>query len=194
MTSKEKILNETTKLIHAKGFNNTSIQDILDASAVTKSNFYYHFKTKEQLGFEVLAFRIQQFYEFAVQPSLENEKLSPQSRIDAFLDRLLLIGLSPQGELGCPFGNLAQEMSTVHEPLRQALSAFFEKGAERLAEVFEEGKRRGEFREELPSRQLAEFFLAQTQGTMLLRKTHKDPEIMQRNFAMLREVIKGWRI
>lgn len=192
MTSKEKILGETLKLIHAKGFNNTSVQDILDAASVSKSNFYYHFTTKEELGFEVLAERMRQFYEFAVRPSLDNERLAPLERVQAFLDRLLAIGLSPEGELGCPFGNLAQEMSTVHEPLRQALSAFFRTGAERLTECFEEGKREGDFRETLQSEQLAEFVLAQVQGSFLLRKTHKDPEVIERNFAMLREVITGW--
>ncbi|RJP18706.1 MAG: TetR/AcrR family transcriptional regulator [Candidatus Abyssobacteria bacterium SURF_5] len=192
MTSKEKILEETTKLIHAKGFNNTSIQDILDASSVSKSNFYYHFKTKEELGFEVLALRIQQFYDFAVRPALEND-LKPPERIDAFLDRLLAIGLSPQGELGCPFGNLAQEMSAVHEPLRKALSDFFHAGAELVEQCFEEGKRQGDFKESLPSKQLSEFVLAQMQGAFLLRKTHKDPKVIERNVSLLRDVIKGWR-
>ena len=32
MGAKQKILNEAAKLIHTKGFNNTSIQDILDRS------------------------------------------------------------------------------------------------------------------------------------------------------------------
>jgi TetR/AcrR family transcriptional repressor of nem operon len=192
MNSRQKILNETIKLVHAKGFNNTSIQEILDAAAVTKSNFYYHFETKEQLGFEALAERMRQFYEFAIKPSLDNDGLSPLQRVDAFLDKVLLIALSPQGELGCPFGNLAQEMSAVHEPLRVALSDFFRAGADLLEYCFEEGKRQGELQEALASRPLAEFVLAQVQGSFLLRKTHKDTGVMERNIEMLRQVINSW--
>ncbi|RJP73919.1 MAG: TetR/AcrR family transcriptional regulator [Candidatus Abyssobacteria bacterium SURF_17] len=192
MSAKQKILIEAAKLIHTKGFNNTSIQDILDIASVTKSNFYYHFDSKEQLGFEVLTGRMQWFYGRVIEPSLDNPALNPLQRIYAFLDGILALGTSPLGELGCPFGNLAQEMSAIHEPLRQALSAFFRAGADRLEHCFEEGKQAGIFREQLPSSQIAEFVLAQTQGMFLLRKTHKDPQIMERNIDMLHQLIEGW--
>ncbi|MBI4830970.1 MAG: TetR/AcrR family transcriptional regulator [Candidatus Lindowbacteria bacterium] len=192
MDSKQKILAEAAKLIHTKGFNNTSVQDILDATAVTKSNFYYHFESKEQLAFEVLSRRMQWFYAQVIEPSLDNPDLRPAEQVDVFMDKILALGTSPEGELGCPFGNLAQEMSAVHEPLRQTLSKFFSLGAERLENCFDEGKQAGVFKEALPSRQLAEFVLAQVQGSFLLRKTHKDPRVMERNVEMLRQMISGW--
>ncbi|MBI5117995.1 TetR/AcrR family transcriptional regulator [Candidatus Poribacteria bacterium] len=192
MDSKQKIVSEAAKLIHTKGFNNTSVQDILDATAVTKSNFYYHFESKEQLGFEVLSQRMQWFYDNMIEPPSQAE-LGPAEQVDAFLDRILALGISPLGELGCPFGNLAQEMSAIHEPLRQALSEFFKNGAERLEQRFEEGKKAGVFKQDLPSRQFAEFVLAQIQGSFLLRKTHKDPHIMERNIEMLRKLIEAYK-
>ncbi len=192
MSSKDKIISEAAKLIHTKGFNNTSVQDILDASSVTKSNFYYHFESKEQLGFEVLNRRMRQFYDLVIAPALDDPALNPLERVEAFLDRVLALGVMQEGELGCPFGNLAQEMSVIHEPLRQSLSEFFRAGAERMAQCLEEGKQAGVFKEDLPSRQLADFVLAQIQGSFLLRKTHKDPGIMERNIEMLRQVIRGW--
>jgi TetR/AcrR family transcriptional repressor of nem operon len=189
MDSKKKILAEAARLIHSKGFNNTSIQDILDASSVTKSNFYYHFKSKEILGFEVLARRMRHFHAFAIEPSLDNRNLSPAQRVDAFLDRVLALASVPEGELGCPFGNLAQEMSTLDEPLRQSLSAFFNEGARGLEKCFEEGKSAGDFKDDLPSKQLAEFVIAQIQGSFLLRKTHRDIRTMETNVEMLRRII-----
>ncbi len=192
MNSKQRILTEAANLIHTKGFNNTSIQDILDASSVTKSNFYYHFKSKEALGFEVLAQRFRFFYAFAIEPSLGNKELRATQRVNAFLDKVLGLGALPEGELGCPFGNLAQEMSAIDEPLRQSLSAFFRDGAQGLEKCFEEGKERGDFKKDLPSNQLAEFMLAQIQGSFLLRKTHKDFHVMETNIEMLRTVVKDW--
>ena len=192
MNSKQKILKKAAKLIHTKGFNNTSIQDILDASHVTKSNFYYHFDSKEKLGLDVLGGKMCQFEAFVVGPSLEDSTLGPFERINGFLDRILALGAMPEGELGCPFGNLAQEMSAIHEPLRQFLSEFFNWCAERLERCFEEGKMAGDFQERLPSRRLAEFVLAQIQGSFLLRKTHKDYRVMQSNIEMLRDCIRGW--
>ncbi|MEW6439917.1 MAG: TetR/AcrR family transcriptional regulator [bacterium] len=193
MKSRDKILAKAADLIHAKGLNHTSVQDILEAASVTKSNFYYHFDSKEQLGFEVLAFRMRQFYLLAIEPSLVKSDLEPGQRIHAFLDRMMALGMSPIGELGCPFGNLAQETSALHEPMRESLSAMFRACTEAAEKCFEEGKKTGVFQADLPSKQVAEFVLAQIQGSFLLRKTHKEPELIRRNFEMLRAFIDGWR-
>jgi len=192
MGAKQKILNEAAKLIHAKGFNNTSIQDILDRSEVTKSNFYYHFESKEKLGFDVLKKRMRQFNAFIIEPAIGNPDLSSIERIELFLNNTLALSSMPEGELGCPFGNLAQEMSAIHEPLRQALSDFFRSCAEVIEQCLDEGKRAGEFREDTPSKQLSEFVLAQIQGAFLLRKTHKDIRVMEGSIELLRLTIRGW--
>ncbi len=192
MSSKQKIIDQAAQLIHTKGLNHTSIQDILDAASVTKSNFYYHFESKEQLAFEVLAEQMRQFYAIAIGPSLENPELDPLQRIEVFLDNVLAIGHSDYGELGCPFGNLAQEISATHEPLRKALSTFFSTCAGATSRCFEEGKQAGIFQQDLPSVQMAEFFVAQVQGSILLRKTHKDPRILESNVEVLRGILNQW--
>ena len=179
-------------MIHLKGFNHTSIQDILEAASVTKSNFYYHFESKEQLGFEVLALRMRQFYKMAIAPALVEAGVEPRARIHAFLDRLALAGMSEAGERGCPFGNLAQEISAIHEPLRESLSGFFNACTEALEACLEEGKKAGAFRIDTPSRMIAEFILGQIQGAFLLRKTHKDPELVKRSVEMLRAFLDRW--
>ena len=190
MDAKRKLVQTAAKIIHTKGFNNTSVQDILDDAGVCRSNFYYHFDSKEQLGFEMFGRMMRGWYGLVVEPSLDNLDLTPAERADKMLDGVLMIGTSPEGEMGCPFGNLAQEMSYIHEPFRQALSEFFGSVASRLEECFEEGKRTGDFDENLQSRQLAEFAVAQIQGSFLLRKTHKDPEVMRSNIEMLRQIVQ----
>lgn len=192
MSSREKILDKAAELIHKQGLNQTSIHDILQAASVTKSNFYYHFESKEHLAFEVFAQRMREFYTVAIGPSMDNPALDAKRRMELFLENMLTIGRSEFGERGCPFGNLAQEISSLHDPLRQSLSMFFEALAEALEQWFEEGKEAGLFRNELPSRQLAEFILAQIQGSFLLRKTHKEPRILESNFEVLRGLLKQW--
>ncbi len=189
MNARKKLVSTAAKLIHSKGFHNTSVQDILDESSVCRSNFYYHFDSKEQLGFEVFARRMRWWYGYVIAPSLDNRELGPSERVDAMLDSVCSLGTSVDGEMGCPFGNLAQEMSYIHEAFREALSEFFGNIARRLEECLDEGKEAGDFDETLPSAQLAEFAIAQIQGSFLLRKTHRDPELMRRNIEMLRQMI-----
>ncbi len=193
MDSKKKLLTSAANLIHSKGFHDTSVQDILDDASVARSNFYYHFDSKEQLGFEVLGRRMRLWYGYVIEPSLDNKELPPMMRISILLDKVSSIGASEMGELGCPFGNLAQELSCTHEAFRQSLSDFFANIASRLEECFEEGKTTGIFRETLPSRKLAAFAVAQIQGAFLLRKTHKNPQIFKDNIDILRQMLNLMR-
>lgn len=50
---KEKIIAESILLFEKKGFNTTSIQDIVEKLGVTKGTFYYYFPSKEQLLMEI---------------------------------------------------------------------------------------------------------------------------------------------
>jgi TetR/AcrR family transcriptional repressor of nem operon len=192
MDSRKKLISTASKLFHEKGYINTGVQDILDASSVFRNNFYYHFRGKEHLGFEVLGRRMRWWYEYVLAPSLDNRKLSPAARVDVLLDRIRSIGCSNEGESGCPFGNLAQEMSCIHEPFRQALSDFFHNITGRLEQCFEEGKKTEDFRRDMPSVEVAEFAIAAIQGGFLLRKTHKDPRVMERSIKVLKQMIGMW--
>lgn len=46
---REEILNAAEKLFSAKGFDNTSTGDILDAVGIARGTLYYHFKSKEEI-------------------------------------------------------------------------------------------------------------------------------------------------
>lgn len=46
---KEEILDAAEKLFAAKGFDNTSTGDILDAVGIARGTLYYHFRSKEEI-------------------------------------------------------------------------------------------------------------------------------------------------
>jgi AcrR family transcriptional regulator len=48
------ILEKAFELIYAKGYQTTSIDDIIATTKVTKGAFYYHFKTKDEMGLLLL--------------------------------------------------------------------------------------------------------------------------------------------
>ena len=54
MNLKESIIHESLRLFSLKGFLSTSIQDILSAADTSKGGFYNHFKSKEDLFYQVL--------------------------------------------------------------------------------------------------------------------------------------------
>src|ERR1044072_5954272 len=48
------ILQKSFELIYVKGYQTTSIDDILATTQVTKGAFYYHFKNKDEMGVAII--------------------------------------------------------------------------------------------------------------------------------------------
>ncbi len=55
MSLRETIIHEAQKLFSLKGYLNTGINEIIEASGTSKGGFYNHFCSKEDLFLEVLA-------------------------------------------------------------------------------------------------------------------------------------------
>ena len=85
-TSKEKILESARDLFHLNGYKNTSIDDILKSTGVTKSNFYYHFKSKEELGLLILDIRIKEYEIKFLTDTLGNTSISPEKRLKNYYE------------------------------------------------------------------------------------------------------------
>ena len=52
--TRERIVTAAADLFRKNGFHNTSLAQILDAADLTKGGFYFHFKSKEELGYAVI--------------------------------------------------------------------------------------------------------------------------------------------
>ena len=53
-TTREEILSVTRNLIQTRSYLGFSFQDVADQVGVRKPSLYYHFRTKEELGVNVL--------------------------------------------------------------------------------------------------------------------------------------------
>ncbi len=171
--SKEKILQAATALFHQGGYNATSLDDILAASGVCRSNFYYHFRSKEDLGMEVLRQQAEAFEARCIRGILEDSSVPAQVRLErlyeAVADRQRVEGY----RCGCPFGNLAAELGGIHPEFRRRLSEFFARWEDSLHRCLQEGVARGEFRPDLDTRPVATALVSQIEGAILLTKAHR---------------------
>ena len=187
--SKEKILRCARELFYRVGFQATSVDDIIERTGVAKSNFYYHFKSKEHLAFAVLETQVDE-YEAWVGLSLRNPGLSPSERLQSFLRSCarrsrkcrkwraaLSATLPPRSPLrkSCPRRKKKQrERYEQSERFRQHISHLFRHLETALCECLTEGAACGEFRSDIAPAEMASFLLASVEGLLILTKTHKD--------------------
>ncbi|MBI1958565.1 MAG: TetR/AcrR family transcriptional regulator, partial [Candidatus Rokubacteria bacterium] len=111
--TRDQILDVAGKLIHLRGYHATSLDDVLKESGVGKGNFYYYFKSKEDLGYAILERMLQTFVERTLEPAFADSVADPVVQIQEFLDSVLDNQRQRSCIGGCPIGNLASELSDV---------------------------------------------------------------------------------
>src|SRR3989338_11240810 len=132
-STREAILEAARRLIHVHGYKNTTLDDVLRESGAGKGNFYYHFKSKEERGHAILDQPIASFIERTLEPCFADPAGRPLAQVRCFLDRVLEAQRERNCVGGCPLGNLAAELSDVHEGFRARLASVFAAWRERLA-------------------------------------------------------------
>ncbi|TXK82691.1 TetR/AcrR family transcriptional regulator [Paenibacillus sp. N3.4] len=184
--NKDRIMEAAMDLFHDHGFQGTGLEHILSSSGVCKSNFYYHFKSKEELGIQVIERKVQEMREAVMEPSLGNEQLSPKERVLGLFERMLNFCEQFECRKGCFFGNLALELSDSSEALRKPLSRFFSEMEAGVVTCLQEGRKRGEMSlQGLTPLELAMPIVSLLQGGILLTKTHKDSRALRESIKVL---------
>ena len=174
--TKKRIINTATRLIHANGYKNTSLEDILTAADIKKGSFYFHFHNKDLLGHAV----IDRFYsgtrkmmDAVLEPAIRGEVNAHES-IERMLGALAASMDASGCRGGCLLGNMALEISDYNDDLRQHLSMIFTEMASRLEATIDAGQSRGEISTDAPAKELAHFIVSVIEGGLMLARVNKE--------------------
>lgn len=184
--TKEKILDAAAKLIHLKGFGATSINDLLEATGVKKGSFYFHFSSKDALGFALLERARAEFLEF-VDTALTGN--TPGNRIDNFLSRVMKTHKGRDFVGGCIFGNIALEMGDTESSFASFIENVFEEWEEKLLKVITNAQDSGEVRIDLPADILASHMVAAIEGGIMLARLKKDEKPLSNVLTAVRVLL-----
>src|SRR5712691_13291103 len=102
--TRDQILDAAARLIHLQGYHCTTLDDVLRESGVGKGNFYYYFKSKEELGYAMLDRIILGFVERTLEPCFSDGTVAPLDRVRCFFDRVLEAQRQRNCVGGCPMG------------------------------------------------------------------------------------------
>ena len=193
-STREAVIAAATRLIHVHGYNATSLDDVLRESGVGPGNFYYHFKSKEDLGYAILDKIVHGFLERTLEPCFADAEAPPLGQIRCFLDRVLQAQRERNCVGGCVMGNLASELSDVHEGFRTRLATLFTAWQARLASALDSARRRGELAPASEPEALARFVVASLEGAILLAKVSKDIRVMEQCVTELKRYLALYEV
>lgn len=186
--TKEYIIEVASRLVHLRGFNHTSIGDILKESGVGKGNFYYYFRSKEELGYAIIENNLRWFSEEVTGKAFGNDR-DAMAQLDDFLDILLDMHRRRNCAGGCRLGNMAMEMSNIHEGFRKRFQEVFDGWGVQVATILRKAQAGGQLGGHVDLPALAQFVIASVEGAILLAKVKKDVAILERCFEELKKHI-----
>lgn len=187
--TKDHIIEVASGLINLRGFNNTSVDAVLQASGVKKGSFYYYFKSKEDLGYAIIESHLRQFSDHVLGKAFSGKK-DALMELEDFLDIILELHRQRNCSGGCLMGNMAMEMSDIHEGFRRKFHEVFEDWRIRVAGVLQKAKISGQFNDHMDPTRLAQFVVAGVEGGILLSKVKKDIKVLENCFKELKTHIR----
>jgi TetR/AcrR family transcriptional repressor of nem operon len=173
--SKTRILNAALKVIRAKGFNATRIEDVCEAADLTKGSFFHHFSTKEELAVAAADYWSEVTSAlFAGAPYHIPD--DPLDRVLAYIDfrKEMLRGDLP--EFTCLVGMMTQEVYGTHPAIREACEHSISGHAQTLMPYIESAMRKYHVRGNWTAESLAFFTQAALQGAFILAKAKNSVE------------------
>ena len=151
------ILHTAGRLFSMQGYFSTSMVDILETVSVSKGAFYYHYKSKQELGLAVLVQLRDDYERDLIVPVRGYE---PGRRLREGLSRIVELNGSGQWYNCLLLARLAQEMAGEESELSEQVAETANWLVSFWQEITYDAQSAGAIRKDLDSRAIAEMILA----------------------------------
>lgn len=188
--TRQRILESARDLIYARSYADVGVATICDSAGVKKGSFYHFFPSKRDLTLAVIDEFLLEFKAHIFDEAF-SDSLPPMGRFARLAELAYLFQKSIADEtghtLGCPFGNIAIEMSTQDEVLRRKIEAIFSRMEQHFRETLEAAIAQGEIGDiDVPA--TASAMVAYAEGIMLMAKTRNDPEVIRQLMPAMADI------
>ncbi len=121
-STRDHIVEAADRLFYENGYAYTSFADIADAVQISRGNFYYHFKTKDEILDAVIALRLANTQ--AMLDQWERAGANPTARIRSFIN-MLVANQALIMQFGCPVGTLCTELAKLNHGSKEQATLLF---------------------------------------------------------------------
>ncbi|MDQ3033239.1 MAG: TetR/AcrR family transcriptional regulator [Myxococcota bacterium] len=172
-TTKQQLLEMGMSMLLKQGYHHLGIAAVLEATAIPKGSFYYHFESKEDFALQVIDLYMQDVHG-ALDLCLGDDALPPLQRVRRFFE-LTEEKYRGDGYLGCLLGGLGQELSGVSDVFRKKVESCFSQIASRIGCCLEEAVRSGDLPPGTNPQEMAELLINCWEGAALRTRLRRDP-------------------
>lgn len=179
--TQERLLQAAASLMWEKSFQAASVDDLCNRAGAKKGSFYHFFPSKTDLAIAAIEKSWEQT-RLGVFDQVFGRNGSGLAQIRRLVDIIHKyqsgLAVDKGAYLGCPFGNLGQEMARQDEKIRATLQKIFDAHCDYLEAALNNAVQSGE----IPpgdNRQRARKIFALLEGALLLAKVSNDPQVFK---------------
>lgn len=177
---RQHIVEVANRLFYQRGYNQTSFSDIAEAAEMSRGNFYYYFKTKDEILEAVLEYRLEGIRSMLTEWA--ETMTDPRDRLKRYV-QILLNEEQNILRYGCPMGSLTVELSKTQLSLQAHSTQMFAVFYDWLKTQFQAlGCGRA-------SRENALHLLAVSQGVSLVVNAFEDSAFLRKEANHLKQWI-----
>lgn len=186
--TRSRLVLTAMQLFWEKGYNSTSIADVLQTAKVNSGSLYYFFPSKTDLLAAVLDLYHEGIGPMLLEPAWAGVE-DPIEKIFALLARYRKSLADSDCFYGCPIGSLALELHEPDPAVRERLARNFDAWIEAVAACLLQAKSR--LPADLNRRELAQFVLTTMEGGVMQARTFRDIDYFDAAVRQLRRYFKG---
>jgi len=180
--AKERLIGAAMELFYTRSYADVGVQELCKHAGVKKGSFYHFFETKQDLA---LAF-LDHWWTYLRETRWEaafSVDLTPLERISRFFESVYEQNCEFHDKYkqvcGCPFGNMAVELSP-HEPIvRHKIDRIFDDVIGRLQVTLDEAVEAGNLAP-MDTRETALALWAYCEGILVMAKARQDLDMLKR--------------
>jgi len=161
----EGLLQAALRLFVSQGYRSTNLEQISGAAGLTKGAVYFYFGSKESVLVELLQ-RVRHIVVELALKAVEATGGSPRDRLVAYVHYQANLGITARDEVLLLI-LMSLEFKEREGVVRDSILSLYESQRSFMAALIREGQRSGDFRRDVPARELAAMILACNDGTFL---------------------------
>ncbi|MGO1118955.1 TetR/AcrR family transcriptional regulator [Rhodovibrionaceae bacterium A322] len=166
------VLEQAMQVFWSQGYENTSVQDLVDATSINRASLYSTFGDKEQLYLSCLTHYI------SIQTEKRRQLLqSPEpahEAISKYLHSLVDFALGEGRKKGCLVTNSSVEVAPLNDKVHHHLEQTVQGVEDLLEQLVRRGQIEGDITSQIDSRKLAQFLICQVQGLRVLTRAYPE--------------------
>ena len=178
----KEVLGRAMHLFWRNGYYATSMQQLVDATGLSRSSLYETFGGKESLFLAAIELYLDEINRKRVTAMLNSE--SAREGIETFFSGIVDFSINDGKKLGCLLTNSAIEFCAGKGRIEERIFGVFSTVEDAFTETIKRGQKTGDISSVQNPREIACFLMTQVQGMRVMSRVNPKREWLQNSLAI----------